>query len=319
MTPVESGSTLDQRIRTGIFLLMCVGMGGWFAYDGWVGYPAKNLAWWADHKLPRRPENLSTNPLATKANLGRINIETTPEQIRQLLGEPTLEIPRTLTYAGKEVTVEVSIDDQSKVLSTQLSPVQPGKAPANAGVLVTRLRAEMVKEQMTENAVRSLLGDPASVRERTMYYIGPATYAEYRIVEGKVAVRPEFQENEQRAESSILWQKGIAICVAVLAIYALVKFWAAIRMRVVVDEEGMAFNGRRIPWDSMVRLKTDQYKEKAWVDLEYRDGQTERSLRLDALLIQRFAEIMRVVCDRKGFVLPSRSSGDDQSDGSGLS
>ena len=100
MTPVESGSTLDQRIRTGIFLLMCVGMGGWFAYDGWVGYPAKNLAWWADHKLPRRPENLSTNRLATKANLGRIGIEATPEQIRQLLGEPTLEIPRTLTYAG---------------------------------------------------------------------------------------------------------------------------------------------------------------------------------------------------------------------------
>lgn len=319
MTPIESGSTLDQRVRTGIFLLMCVGMGVWFGYDGWVGYPAKNLAWWADQKLPRRPENLSTNPLATKANLSRIDIGTTPEQIRQLLGEPALDMPRTLTYAGTEVTVEVKIDGNGKVLDVQLTPVQSGKSPQNPGVLVTRLRAEMVKAGTTEDAVRSLLGDPASVRDRMICYIGPAAYAEYQIVDGKVATKPVVLQNDHRSESSILWQKAIAVCVGAVAIYALLKFWAAIRLRVLVDDEGMTYNGRRISYDSMTRLKTDQYKDKAWVDLEYRDGAAVRMLRLDSLVIQRFNEIMRVICDRKGFILPSRSSGDDQSDSSGLS
>ena len=319
MTPIESGSTLDQRIRTGIFLLMCVGMGAWFGYDGWIGYPAKNLTWWADQKLPQRPGNLSTNPLATKANLGRIDLQSSPEQIRQLLGEPALETPRTLTYVGAEVTVEVRMDEHGKVLAAQLTPVQPGKAPQNPGVRVTRLRAEMVKTEMTEDEVRSLLGEPAAVRDRMMCYIGPAAYAEYWIVDGKVAAKPVVLENEHRSENSILWQKGIAVCVAVLAIYALMKFRASLRMRVLVDDEGMVYNGRRIAWDAMIRLKTDQYKDKAWVDLVYQDGAAERSLRLDALVIQRFNEIMRVVCDRKGFILPSRSSGEDQSDGSGLS
>ncbi|MGQ9650297.1 MAG: hypothetical protein ACUVXJ_09325 [Phycisphaerae bacterium] len=319
MTSIESGSTLDQRVRTGIFFLLCAGMGVWFGYDGWVGYPAKNLAWWADQKLPRRPENLSTNPLATKANLSRIDVGATPEQIRQLLGEPALDMPRTLTYTGMEVTVEVKTDENSKVLDVQLTPVQPGKSPPNPGVLVTRLRAEMVKTGMTEDAVRSLLGDPASVRDRMMCYIGPAAYAEYQIVNGNVAAKPVVLQNEHRSESSILWQKAIAVCVGALTIYALLKFWAAIRLRVVVDDEGMTYNGRRISYDSMTRLKTDQYKDKAWVDLEYRDGAAVRMLRLDSLVIQRFNEIMRVICDRKGFVLPSRSSGNDQSDGSGLS
>jgi hypothetical protein len=319
MTPIDSGSTLDQRIRTGIFLVMCAGMAAWFGYDGLIGYPAENLSW-AIQKLPQRPADLKANPKATRKNLDQIAVGSTAEQIRQLLGEPSLELPRTLTFFGTEVTVAVSIDDQGKVISTKISPVNPAEKKDSAGLLVTKMRAEMVKEGITEGGVRDLLGVPASIQDHTLWYIGPAAYAEYRIDDhGKVTVRPDVQENEHRSESSILWQKAIAVCVALLAIYAFIKFWSAMRLRVVVDESGMIHNGRRISWDSMSGLKTDQYKDKAWVDLEYNEGASSRLLRLDSLVIQRFNEILQAICDRKGFPLPTRSSEEDDSDGSGLS
>ncbi len=319
MTPIESGSTLDQRIRTGIFLVMCLGMAGWFGYDGLIGYPAENLSW-AIQKLPQRPASPKANPKATKKNLDQIAIGSTVEQIKQLLGDPSLELPRTLNYLGTEVKVAVGIDDQGKVASVTISPITPADKKDSAGLLVTRLRAEMVKQGIAEEGARSLLGEPASIQDHTLWYVGPAAYAEYRIDhQGKVAVKPDVQENEHRSESQILTQKAIAACVALLAIYAFIKFWSAVRLRVVVDESGMTYNGRSISWDSIHRLKTDQYKDKAWVDLEYGDGASPRLLRLDSLVIQRFSEILKAVCDHKGFPLPTRSSEEDESNGSGLS
>ena len=69
---------------------------------------------------------------------------------------------------------------------------------------MTKARADLVKPGMTEAAVRQLLGEPASVREHMIWYIGPAAYGEFHIVDGKVAGVPEVQENEHRSESSKL-------------------------------------------------------------------------------------------------------------------
>jgi hypothetical protein len=315
MMPIDSGSTLDQRIRTSLFLLMCLAFCGWFGYDGMVSWPAENMKW-ASQKLPQRPENLKPNPLARSKNLLQIETGSTVEQIRQLLGEPSLELPRTLTFVGREVTATVSIDDQGKVAATRTSPTEAGTEEKRLGILVTKARVELIEKGLVESAVRQLLGEPASVRDRTMWYIGPAAYGEFRLVSGKVSVAPEVQESTHRSEQSIQLQKVIAVVVGVLALYALSKFWAALRMRVVVDDTGMSYNRRLITWESMLRLRTDQYQDKAWVDLDYRDGASERSLRLDSLMIQRFAEIMQAICERKGFILPSRSSGSDESDAS---
>lgn len=322
MAPIESGSTVDQRVRTGIFLLMCLGMGGWFAYDGFYGYAAKNLDW-ASQKLPQRPENLKTNPRATKDNLLQVAVGDSPDRIRGLLGEPTLDLPRTLVFVGKEITATIRIDDQGQVLSNAIStpdrPAAAGQAASGpsgisdtTNVMVTRARAELVKPGMAESAVRELLREPASARDRAMWYIGPAAYGEFHLAGGKVSARPDVQENEHRSEWDITLQKIIAAAVCLAAVYALLRFWQAMRARIVVDDSGLTYNGRRIPWDSMIQLKTDQYQDKAWVDLEYRDGASERSLRLDALFIQQFKEIMTAICQRKGFTMPRRDRGDGE-------
>jgi len=81
----------------------------------------------------------------------------------------------------------------------------------------------------------------------------------------------------------------------------------------------MVHNGRRIPWDSVLRLKTDQYKDKAWVDLEYSEGGSSRLLRLDSLVIQRSTKSFTPFPTVKGFTMPTRSSNEDETDSSGLS
>lgn len=308
MLRIESGSTLDQRIRTGIFFLMFAGFSGWFGYDGMIGYPAKNLREWSGLKLPHRPADLDPNPRATKHALEQIEAGRPVQEVRDLLGEPSIEQHRRLTFVGSEVTVSVDVGDDDKVSAVRIAPTEKNTPEKDIGILVTRARAELVKEGLAESGVRQMLGEPASVQAHTLWYIGPATFGEFRIAEGKVAPNPIAIENEHRSEGDILLQKVIAAATAIVAIYGLLRFLGAMRMRVAVDDAGLTFNGRVIPWDSMLRLKTDQYQDKAWVDLEYRDGASERMLRLDALIIQRFKEIMAVVCEKKGYTLPARSS-----------
>lgn len=53
---IESGPTKERKVRTTLFVLLCAGMGGWFAYDGWIGYPEKN-----------RQEHIEALPSAERA------------------------------------------------------------------------------------------------------------------------------------------------------------------------------------------------------------------------------------------------------------
>jgi hypothetical protein len=39
---IESGPTGERKIRTSLLLIMVAGFSCWFAYDGYIGYPAKN-------------------------------------------------------------------------------------------------------------------------------------------------------------------------------------------------------------------------------------------------------------------------------------
>src|ERR1041384_7771695 len=45
---IESGSTGEWKARVGIFFVMCTFFALYFVYDGFWGYPNKNLKWARD-------------------------------------------------------------------------------------------------------------------------------------------------------------------------------------------------------------------------------------------------------------------------------
>jgi hypothetical protein len=308
---IESRSTRDQLVRDAIFLVMCMGMAGYFALDGWVRYPAANLRW-AAQKLPVRPSGLATNPRARERDLKRIVDGMTVEQVAQSLGPPTLDLPRELSYIGKQITAFVSFDEQGKAVGVRTAATVANLPENQIQANVTKSRVERVKEGMSEDQVGELLGTPVLVREqRTLWYIGPVAYREFRIERGKVRGASETQGQIQAAEHSegdLLLQKIIAVVVGLAAVYGAFRLWRTLAIHVVVDDTGLSCSGRSIPWQAMTGLRTDQYKDKAWVDLEYQEGGVERTIRLDSYLIRGFDQVITAICDRKGFQSPLTAS-----------
>jgi len=86
---IKSGTTGEYRMRSLLFLAMCLGFAAWFGYDGLWGYPAQNLEW-ARQILPEKPADLRTNPKVLKKNLAAVQNGMTLQQVTALLGEPAL-------------------------------------------------------------------------------------------------------------------------------------------------------------------------------------------------------------------------------------
>lgn len=307
---IDSVSTWDRRFRMSLFLLMCVGMGGWFAYDGFKGYPAKNLEW-ARQRLPEKPEQLRTNPLASEHNLLQIKPGTTLEALEQRLGQPALIQPPRLLYVGNEVRATVELDPQGKVARVRTERLDATANPNQTSTLITAARLEYITPGMSAAAVRAQLGQPKEDLPESRWYVGPAAYAEFRIKNGKVVQEPEIQVSHQPSETDILLQKILAAALALLAVGVAIKVYLIFKTHIVLDDEGLVFNGRRVPWEAMRELITTDYNRKGWLDLAYEINGARRSLRLDSYHITNFDEILAAICEHKGFKLPVRVRDED--------
>jgi hypothetical protein len=93
------------------------------------------------------------------------------------------------------------------------------------------------------------------------------------------------------------------------AVYALFRVYRAASLRVVIDEQGMDYAGQRISFDQMVSLR--DYSPKGWVDLYHTAEGPQRKLRLDNQKVARFDDVIEVICMKKGFEDPRRSSMED--------
>lgn len=69
--PITSGPTKERQIRVGIFFLMCAGMGAYFLYDGYVGYPGQNVREHIDQLDP---------DLQARAQGARVYSSVTPDR-----------------------------------------------------------------------------------------------------------------------------------------------------------------------------------------------------------------------------------------------
>lgn len=100
---IQSGTTSDRRNRILIYLALFLLFGGWFGYDGYVGYPAKNMLWARQNiglsDFPD-PAQLKANPAATLDNLKQIQTGMTIDEVKQRLGEPTHQSGADWCYVG---------------------------------------------------------------------------------------------------------------------------------------------------------------------------------------------------------------------------
>lgn len=166
-----------------------------------------------------------------------------------------------------------------------------------------------VKPDMPEEQLRSLLGEPALVHEGTHWYVGPAAYAGYRVSGGKVAQVVKIEENRNHSESSIKWQKYIAIALGIGLLYYLINMIRTFKTRYVVDDDGLQVGSQRIAWDEMTGLDSSQFAKKDRVTLTYNQGGATRSVVLRSSHIDRFAPIVQTICERKGFTSPFAKPG----------
>lgn len=162
-------------------------------------------------------------------------------------------------------------------------------------------RGSMAFSELVDR-LQSHLGEPNLSRENEYWWVGPAMYVKAAIEDGKpqLAVEP----SREHSESSIQGQKWFAGLLLAAGLIALLKLIHVLKTRIVLDEDGLRYNRRQIPWDAMTGLRKDDYARKGWVDLEYTGGGATRSLRLDSYHIEKFNEIVQAICERKGFEPP---------------
>lgn len=309
---IESGSTGERKARVGIFLVMCVMFSGWFAYDGLITYPRKNLDW-ARQAMVDAPTELQPNPRVKGEALrdlreGPIARGETPtlEALREQFGEPTYVQPGRLIYAGPQLSVTVVVDD-GKVVTVK-PPEKLSHPPDAPNYSVTPEKIERIKPGMSEAELTLELGSNATREPQKYWFVGPAGFLMAPVEGGKVVGKPDVQLSKEYSEGDIFVQKALSVILAFVSLGVGWMFLQALRLKVVLDDAGLTYNGRSIGWDQMQALDTARYLEKGWVDLVYDDGGTQRVQRIDSYHVARFKEIVAAICERKGFTLPTAQS-----------
>jgi hypothetical protein len=300
---IESGTTTERCIRLGLFLAMCLVFAGWFAYDGFHGYPKENLKWALRNPLmPQSDSEIATNFKAIKANLAKVQPGTTVEQLEALVGPPTLIQSKHRVYVGEEILAIIDLDEEDKVTGVRSKEIAPEEIRDDASTMVTAENVDKIESGMTLSLLEHHLGDkPVETHNQTYWYIGPAVYARFEVIGDAVSNVIEMTENTDHRESDLAMQKWIAagLCIVVLiTLYFLIR---AVRTRVVLDDAGLTVNHRHVAWDAMTGLDIEEYKDRGWLDLVYDDGDL---LRLDSYHIAKFREIVTEICNRKGFASP---------------
>lgn len=123
--PIESGPTGERKVRSLLLFLMVLAFGLWFAYDGWVGYPAQNVAEHLD-QLPKEHREAAKSAriynAVIEANLAAAKqifnqYSKSPEKLRAELerlfgGPPSVETKEAFFYFGPTYRVTVPVDSR---------------------------------------------------------------------------------------------------------------------------------------------------------------------------------------------------------------
>lgn len=131
------------------------------------------------------------------------------------------------------------------------------------------------------------------------YFISRTGYVRLSGKSDRVSVSTRDWVSWYKTRGEIRTQFVMAAICAVPGLYFIVRLIRAVTLRVVIDEDGMTYAGRRIPFADMISLR--DYNKKGWIDLYYRADGKETRLRLDNEKVARFDEIVEAICQAKGF------------------
>lgn len=110
-----------------------------------------------------------------------------------------------------------------------------------------------------------------------------------------------------RKKSDIEGQLYFALGCLGLALYPAFRLFKTMTLRVLLDDDGLTYDGRRIAFDDMRGLK--DYDARGWVDLVYVAGGSESKLRLDNQRVDRFDEIVTAIAEKRGYPNPLGAQG----------
>lgn len=147
--------------------------------------------------------------------------------------------------------------------------------------------------------VRQTLGAPHFTDGNDEYFISRYGYAKITVRAGLVRPADMIWRKWAKSESDIRQQFYWAIVPVLPGLYFLWKLYKAVTLRVVIDDQGMTYAGRLIPFDKMVSLR--DYSPKGWIDLYYQTNGVEKKLRLDNEKVKLFDDIVDAICRAKGF------------------
>ncbi len=118
---IESGPTGERKVRTLLLLLMVAGFSGWFAYDGYIGYPAKNVEGHLSQlPTPEEREQASGSPVYASVKpeavpkareaIAKIGRAAQREELEKLFGgPPSFERPDAWYYFGPTFRIRIDL------------------------------------------------------------------------------------------------------------------------------------------------------------------------------------------------------------------
>lgn len=156
----------------------------------------------------------------------------------------------------------------------------------------------------TQDELRRILGQPTRVRrdgtgEVTEYYASRWGVISASVKNGRIVPESLAWKKWYKDRGEIRGQFAFAAIPLPFVLYFLWRLYKAVTLRVVIDDEGMTYAGRRIAFADMTDLR--DYSPKGWIDLYYKVGESERKLRLDNEKVRLFDEIVAAICEKKGF------------------
>jgi hypothetical protein len=167
----------------------------------------------------------------------------------------------------------------------------------------------LITQQPTDPAdVRAAFGEPLFTKpgetagETLEYFVSAYGMARVPVLYGRANLKQARWRPWEKSKEEIRLQLYCALVAFLIGLFVLRRVYKAATLRVVIDDEGMAYARRRIPFENMLRLC--DYSRKGWVDLYYQHGPQERKLRIDNQKVRKFDEIIDTLCEAKGFEDP---------------